>query len=64
MDPVQTRDGCRIVPDRPRLGRGRQSLSQIRRYLGLGLLLHREDLERRDVAEMRARGFEQRLVYL
>ena len=63
MDPISARDARDVRPQRPRFRGGRQSLPQICRHSGFRFLSRRRDLQREDVACVRARSFAQLPVH-
>ena len=63
VDPIFARDGRDVRPQRPRLGRRRESLPQICRHLGLRFLSRRRDLQSDDVACVYACSFAHFRVY-
>src|SRR5204863_5041623 len=63
LDPISARGGRDVRPHRPRFRGGRESLPQICRHTGFRFLSRRRDLQREDVACVRARGFAQLLRF-
>ena len=64
VNPVQSCNGCRVIPNGARFRTGRKRCQQIRWNLGFWLMLHRRNVQLDDVANFHACGFAQLLADL